>query len=57
MKVEEIARWRDNLNFVSSVLEELCNYASDDEIRALRKLDVVIDGLYNLEQKLKRENN
>lgn len=54
MKVKDVEKWLDALNYVSSVVEELANPANEEDIRALDKLDYVIDELYNLEQKLKK---
>ena len=56
MKIKDVESWLEALNYVSSVVEELANPANEEDIRALDKLDYVIDELYNLEKKLKKQN-
>ncbi len=56
MILKEVSKWRDYLNYVSSIFEELANFADEEQIKAIDKLDKVIDGLYNLEQELRKKN-
>lgn len=57
MKIKDVERWRDWLNEIYDVLEMESNPANDDVADAMNKLSDLIDEMYNLEQKLKKQNN
>lgn len=57
MKVKDVERWRDWLNEIYDVLEMESNPANDDVVDAMNKLSDLIDEMYNLEQKLKKQNS
>ena len=57
MKIKDVERWRDWLNEIYDVLEMESNPANEDVADAMNKLSDLIDEMYNLEQKLKKQNN
>lgn len=56
MKTKQIEQWIDDLNYVSGTVEELMNPANEEDVRALDKLDGVIDGLFSLKKELDKQN-
>ena len=57
MKIKDVERWRDWLNEIYDVLEMESNPANEDVADAMNKLSDLIDEMYNLEQKLKKQNS